>query len=215
MATHQDTPPPGPSQPPGRGSKRRDYAPAARRLVGSVILLALLAGAGWWAWQQPFMEYPRTLYELSRLPPADALPIPVDGVAVEDIADTWGASRGADRSHEGVDIFAARGTPVRSTTRGVVLRVVERGLGGRQVWVLGPGRQRHYYAHLDDWAPGLQARDVVWPGTLLGTVGDTGNARGTTPHLHYGIYDGDALDPLPLLRAHAALAVATGPAGVR
>lgn len=94
---------------------------------------------------------------------------------------------------------------MRSTTRGVVLRVADRGLGGRQVWVLGPGRQRHYYAHLDDWAPGLQARDVVWPGTLLGTVGDTGNARGTAPHLHYGIYDGDGgLDPLPLLRAHAA-----------
>lgn len=201
---HDDSPPPEPPQSPGPGRTRRDYAPAARRLVGAAVLLALLAAAGWWAWQQPFMGYPRTLFELSRLPAPEALQVPVDGVAAEDIADTWGAARGADRTHEGVDIFAARGTPVRSTTRGVVLRVDERGLGGRQVWVLGPARQRHYYAHLEDWAPGLQARDVVWPGTLLGTVGDSGNARGTAPHLHYGIYDGDALDPLPLLRAHDA-----------
>jgi peptidoglycan LD-endopeptidase LytH len=204
MATHQDNTPPEPSPSPDPARERHDYAPAARRLVITVVLLGLLAGAGWWAWRQPFMAYPRTLYELSRLPPPDALPLPVDGVAVDDIADTWGAPRGADRRHEGVDIFAARGTPVRSTTRGVVLRVAERGLGGRQAWVLGPGRQRHYYAHLDDWAPGLQAGDVVWPGTQLGTVGDTGNARGTAPHLHYGIYDGEALDPLPLLRAQAA-----------
>jgi peptidoglycan LD-endopeptidase LytH len=201
MATHQDAPQPDPSPP---HTPRRDYAPAARRLVGGAVLLTLLAASAWWAWQQPFMAYPRTLYELSRLAPPDALPVPVDGVAAGEIADTWGEPRGADRRHEGVDIFAGRGTPVRSTTRGVVLRVADRGLGGRQVWVLGPGRQRHYYAHLDDWAAGLQARDVVWPGTLLGTVGDTGNARGTAPHLHYGIYDGDARDPLPLLRAHQA-----------
>jgi len=184
-------------------------------VAGTAAVLALLAATAWWAWQQPFMAYPRTLYELSRLPPPEALPVPVDGIEPGGIADTWGAPRGADRRHQGVDIFAARGTPVRSTTRGVVLRVAERGLGGRQVWVLGPGRQRHYYAHLDAWAPGLQARDVVWPGTLLGTVGATGNARGTAPHLHYGIYDGDALDPLPLLRAYASLAAGTQAEGPR
>jgi peptidoglycan LD-endopeptidase LytH len=208
MPTQED--PTVPPPPPGPERKRRDFAPAARRVVGTAAVLALLGATAWWAWQQPFMEYPRTLYELSRSPPPEALPVPVDGIEPGGIADTWGAPRGADRRHEGVDIFAARGTPVRSTPRGVVLRIVERGLGGRQVWVLGPGRQRHYYAHLEDWAPGLQARDVVWPGTLLGTVGDSGNARGTVPHLHYGIYDGDALDPLPLLRAHAAGPVEPG-----
>lgn len=193
---------PEPPPPPGPGRARRDYAPAARRLVGTAALLALLAALGWWAWRQPFMAYLRTVHELSRLPPPAALPVPVDGVRAGGIADTWGAPRGADRRHEGVDIFAARGTAVRSTTRGLVLRVDERGLGGRQVWVLGPGRQRHYYAHLDAWTPGLEAGDVVWPGTLLGTVGNTGNARGTAPHLHYGLYGGDgALDPLPLLQA--------------
>ena len=110
---------------------------------------------------------------------------------------------GSDRSHAGVDIFAKRGTPVLSATRGIVVSVREGGLGGRQVWVLGPARERHYYAHLDDWQPGLAAGDVVEPGTPLGTVGTTGNARGTPPHLHYGVYGADgAYDPLPLLKAY-------------
>lgn len=183
----------------------KDYWPAFRRVVVAVAALALLAMAGWWAWQQPFMAHARTLYEVSRMPPPDALPVPVEGVAASRIADTWGAPRGSDRRHQGVDIFAPRGTVVRSTTRGVVVSVREGGLGGRQVWVLGPARQRHYYAHLDRWADGLAVGDVVWPGDALGGVGDSGNARGTPTHLHYGVYgDGGAIDPLPLLRAGAS-----------
>lgn len=185
-------------------SDSRDYAPAARRLVSTLLLLAALAAAGWWAWQQPFMASTRMLWEISRLPAPISLPMPVHGIAASAIADTWGAARDVDRRHEGVDIFAARGTAVASTTRGVVSSVRERGLGGRQVWVLGPGMERHYYAHLDGWAEGLSKGDVVLPGDLLGFVGDSGNARGTPPHLHYGIYgDGGALDPLPRLRADA------------
>ena len=186
-------------------SGRRDFAPAARRIVVALVVVAVLAGAGWWAWQQPFMAHARTLYEVSRMPPPEALPVPVDGVAASRIADTWGAPRGRDRRHQGVDIFAPRGTVVRSTTRGLVASIREGGLGGRQVWVLGPARQRHYYAHLDSWAEGLEVGDVVWPGDALGGVGNSGNARGTPTHLHYGIYTTDgALDPLPLLRAEAS-----------
>jgi len=82
------------------------------------------------------------------------------------------------------------------------MSVREAGLGGRKGWVLGPARQRHYYAHLDSFAEGLAAGDVVWPGDTLGGVGDSGNARGTPTHLHYGVYgEGGALDPLPLLQA--------------
>jgi murein DD-endopeptidase MepM/ murein hydrolase activator NlpD len=67
---------------------------------------------------------------------------------------------------------------------------------------MGPGRQRHYYAHRDDWWPGLANGDLVEAGTPLGRVGTTGNARGTPPHLHYGIYgSAGAVDPLPLLQA--------------
>ena len=174
-----------------------------------VLWLALLGAALWWGggwlWWQPVMERPRTLWQLSRMAPPTALPVPVQGIAPRRIANTWGADRdGGVRRHEGVDIFAPRGTPVRSSTLGLVASVREGGLGGRQVWVMGPARERHYYAHLQDWAPGLAVGDVVRPGTLLGTVGDSGNARGTPPHLHYGIYGADgAYNPWPLLQAHA------------
>jgi len=188
----------------------RDYAPALRSLLKAALMLAVLAVSAHWAWRQPFMAKPRALWELSRMPPPSALAMPVQGVDATRIADTFGAPRGRDRTHAGVDIFAARGTPVRSATRGVVVAVREGGLGGRQVWVLGPARQRHYYAHLDGWAAGLQVGDVVLAGDALGVVGDTGNARGTPPHLHYGVYGADgAIDPLPLLRAGGREASAT------
>jgi murein DD-endopeptidase MepM/ murein hydrolase activator NlpD len=149
------------------------------------------------------MARPRALWELSRMSPPTALPIPVEGVRASRIADTFGAPRGSDRAHAGGDIFAARGTPVLSTTHGIVVSIRDSGLGGRQVWVMGPGRERHYYAHLDDWKPGLETGDVVVPGSPLGTVGTTGNALHTPPHLHYGIYGKEgAYDPLPLLNAH-------------
>lgn len=180
----------------------RDYARPLRSTLKSIVALALLAAVAYWSWHQPFMARPRLLWELSRMPPPVAVAMPVDGVASRRVADTFGAPRGSDRSHDGVDIFAPRGTPVRSATRGVVASVREGGLGGRQVWVYGPSGQRHYYAHLDDWEPGLAEGDPVLAGSALGVVGDTGNARGTPPHLHYGIYGaGGAIDPLPLLRA--------------
>jgi peptidoglycan LD-endopeptidase LytH len=166
-----------------------------------LVVLALLVWLLPWTWRQPFMTKPRTAWELSRMPPPATLPVPVAGVNAHRVADTFGAPRGTDRNHAGVDIFAPRGTPVFSSTLGIVVAVREGGLGGKQVWVLGPGRERHYYAHLDDWAPGLKTGAVVRPGDSLGVVGTTGNARGTPPHLHYGIYGRNgAYDPLPLMR---------------
>ncbi|MEO6518149.1 MAG: M23 family metallopeptidase [Pseudoxanthomonas sp.] len=184
---------------PGRG-----YLRVATRLLWAALLLLLLYWAAAWSWGQPFMAVARTTWEMSRLPAPTALPVPVQGVRATGIADTFGAPRGAARTHAGVDIFAKRGTPVLSATRGLVTSVREGGLGGRQVWVLGPARERHYYAHLEDWQAGLQEGDVVWPGTPLGRVGTSGNARGTPPHLHYGIYGAaGAYDPLPLLQEYA------------
>lgn len=172
------------------------------RLLAWTLALALLVLGGRWLWRSPLMELPRTYVELTGLPAPTALPVPAEGVRSAAIADTFGAARGRDRTHQGVDIFAPRGTPVRSSTRGIVVSVREGGLGGRVVWVLGPGGERHYYAHLEDWAPALERQQVVQAGALLGFVGDSGNARGTPTHLHYGIYGaGGAHDPLPLLRA--------------
>ncbi|KMM76837.1 peptidase [Xanthomonas sp. NCPPB 1128] len=177
----------------------------ARRLRRELLraaLLAVLALGAAWAWRHPWAQRLRVGWELARAPAPTALHIPVEGVDPRRVAATFGAPRGRDRQHAGVDIFAKRGTPVVAATRGIVVAIAERGLGGRQVWVLGPARQRHYYAHLEAWAPGLQVGDLVEPGDPLGAVGDSGNARGTPPHLHYGIYaEGGAYDPLPLLRA--------------
>jgi murein DD-endopeptidase MepM/ murein hydrolase activator NlpD len=125
---------------------------------------------------------------------------PVSGVRAAQVKDTWGAARGGGRSHEGQDIFARRGTEVYSATEGYVVRVGENALGGKTVFVHGPGGRSYYYAHLDDYAPGLGVGDYVTPDTLLGYVGDTGNAKGTPPHLHFGVYTSSgAINPHPLL----------------
>lgn len=172
-----------------------------RRWLLRALCLAIAIVAAMAVWNSPWAAAPRMLWSLSRMPPATTLPVPVDGVRPRQIADTFGAPRGRDRSHAGIDIFAKRGTPVRSATVGVIADVREGGLGGRQVWVIGPGRERYYYAHLERWAEGLARGQVVQAGDLLGQVGDSGNAQGTPPHLHWGIYGADgARDPHPLLR---------------
>ena len=130
------------------------------------------------------------------------LPVPVKGVKANQLSDTWGAARSSGRKHEGIDIFASRGTEVLSTTQGIVRKVGTNNLGGKVIWVTGPDLSQHYYAHLDDYAAHIQARDWVEVGEVLGYVGNTGNAKNTPPHLHYGIYlSGGAVNPYPYLKA--------------
>ncbi|MDQ7970736.1 MAG: M23 family metallopeptidase [Oxalicibacterium faecigallinarum] len=169
-----------------------------------LLLWAALFGIGWIAWSYlpPITKTPFYVIKLSMMDAPLSLPIPVDGVTEKQLRDTWNASRSGGRVHEGIDIFAKRGTPVRSTTEGIVTSVGTNNLGGKVVWVLGPAGQRHYYAHLDDYAD-IKTGDRVVPGSLLGMVGNTGNARGTPPHLHYGIYKNGAFNPYPLLRPEA------------
>ncbi|MBI5477854.1 MAG: M23 family metallopeptidase [Deltaproteobacteria bacterium] len=138
------------------------------------------------------------------------LVMPVDGVHPREVRSSWQAPRPSGRRHEGSDIFAPRGTKVRSATRGTVFRVGWDPLGGRVVTVLGEGPAFYYYAHLDDWADGLDAGDSVAPGEVLGFVGNSGNARTTPPHLHFGVYRigvlrTRAVDPVPLLARNARL----------
>ncbi|MCA1565304.1 MAG: M23 family metallopeptidase [Acidobacteria bacterium] len=129
------------------------------------------------------------------------LSVPVEGVSVKQIKNTWHAPRSGGRLHEGQDIFAPRGTAVRSATAGYVMSVGENALGGNTVFVMGAGGRNYYYAHLDSYAEGLAVSDYVTPGTVLGYVGTTGNAAGAAPHLHFGVYTpGGAVDPLPLLK---------------
>lgn len=166
---------------------------ALRRLLLAVALCVAAAFIG------PLLENSAYLGHLLAQAPPDRLPPPVSRTR-ERMRDTWHAARSGGRRHEGVDIFSPRGTPVRSTTEGLVLRRGTNRLGGKVVWVLGPGGHRHYYAHLDGFSA-LRAGERIQAGTLLGFVGDSGNARGTPPHLHYGIYTPTGpVNPYPLLR---------------
>ena len=132
------------------------------------------------------------------------LPIPVDGVQRTQLKDTWGAARSGGRQHEGIDIMAPRGTKVYSATDGLVADLKDNNLGGKVIWMLGPNNSWHYYAHLDQHKRGLKVGDYVKKGTHIGYVGNTGNARATAPHLHYGLYlqgkGRGAVNPYPYLR---------------
>ena len=132
------------------------------------------------------------------------LPVPVKGISRNQLRDTWGSARSHGRSHEGIDIMAERGTKVYSATEGLVADLRNNNLGGKVIWILGPSGSWHYYAHLDGHKRGLHVGDYVRKGDLIGYVGNTGNARHTAPHLHYGIYlngkGRGAVNPYPYLR---------------
>jgi hypothetical protein len=129
------------------------------------------------------------------------LPIPVLGVLVSDLYKNFGDPRGeGTREHEGQDILAPRGAPVVSPTDAVVVRIGDGASSGLTVRTANPGGEQFVYMHLDDYAEDLDEGDVLEPGDLIGYVGNTGNASGGAPHLHFEIRDGrEALDPYPRL----------------
>ncbi len=112
--------------------------------------------------------------------------------------DTFGAARSGGRRHKGVDMFATRGTPVVAPVSGVV-RHRTNSLGGLAFYLDGDDGNRYYGAHLDSF--GADGR--VEAGTVVGTVGNTGNARYTSPHLHFEIMPGGgaSVNPTPTVRA--------------
>jgi murein DD-endopeptidase MepM/ murein hydrolase activator NlpD len=168
-----------------------------KRLLGRLIAMAVLAL--FLAWIFPKLKNLVRVVGLYREPSPVSLPVPVQGIDRGQLADTWGGARSGGRRHEGIDIFAPRGTPVIASTHGVIVRKGLNLLGGRVVGVLGPAGWYHYYAHLDAWSV-VGIGDWVEVGTVLGYVGDSGNAKGTPTHLHYGVYvDGAARNPYPLL----------------
>ncbi len=141
--------------------------------------------------------------KLKNMPLNSPLPLPVYKVKVHQLRDTWGASRSRGRTHEGIDIMVPRGTKVLSTTDGLIADLRNNNLGGKVVWMMGPAGSWHYYAHLDKHKRGLNIGDYVHKGDVIGYVGNTGNARHTAPHLHYGIYlngkGRGAVNPYPYL----------------
>lgn len=127
--------------------------------------------------------------------------------------NTWGKSRGwgGRRMHEGTDIFASYGTPVRAVRYGVVEIKGWNKYGGWRVGIRDLNNTYHYYAHLNGFAKDLKIGDVVKPGQVIGSVGSSGyGPPGTAgkfpPHLHFGMYKDNginewAFDPYPYLKA--------------
>ena len=128
------------------------------------------------------------------------LAFPVSGKDGRAIQSRFGADRDAGRRlHKGIDIFAPRGTPALAAVSGRV-SVGTNSLGGRVVFLWDDRRDLNlYYAHLDTQL--VTSGDHAQAGDTLGLVGNTGNARGTPPHLHFGIYSrGEgAIDPFSFL----------------
>lgn len=185
-------------------AKRERIGGALPREVSSSIAMEVVEGGEYLMRVQPPLGGATSFsVEIETEP---LLAFPVAGVDSRAIWSAFGAERdGGRRSHRGVDIFAARGTPVLAATDGWVTRVETTRVGGNVVWMQPLfGNMRVYYAHLhEQW---VKPGQFVLAGHPLGSVGNTGNAITTPPHLHFGVYvrragaRGGAQDPADFLR---------------
>jgi peptidoglycan LD-endopeptidase LytH len=146
---------------------RRDGHRARMKPKRSKLRLVVLASVLLYAWT--WVDYAM----------AAPIAVPVDGVTAAKVPNGF-----LGAAHEGVDIFAAKGTPVRAVSAGVVVRKEVQPRGGNVVFVLGDNAILYFFAHLDHWAD-IDVGSPVTAGTILGYVGDTGNAKGRSPHLHF------------------------------
>lgn len=139
--------------------------------------------------------------------------IPVLNVRAQDLTDTFTDERADGRRlHEAIDIMAPRGTTVVAATPGTIEKLFRSKAGGNTIYIRSnDGQTIYYYAHLDEYAPGLQEGQRIRRGQRLGSVGSTGNAADDTPHLHFAILrttadaewwePANAVNPYPLLTA--------------
>jgi murein DD-endopeptidase MepM/ murein hydrolase activator NlpD len=149
--------------------------------------------------------------QASPLAPAPGtLLIPVEGVRAEELRDTFQEARAAGRTHDAIDIPAARGTPVLAASDGRIVKLWQSVPGGTTIYQLDPDNTTvYYYAHLDHYADGLAEGHFARRGEVIAYVGDTGNAGPGNYHLHFSVlivkdpkryWDGTNVNPYPLLR---------------
>lgn len=142
------------------------------------------------------------LFSISRSTGGRIIPLsscPVDPPNI--VTNSWGAPRGGGtRRHQGNDIMADHGVGIRAVNSGTVTRTGSGGLGGIALY-LWDGSTEYYYAHLSRL--NVSSGQKVSAGQLIGANGDTGNASGGPPHLHFEIHPGGggAIDPYPSLSA--------------
>lgn len=142
--------------------------------------------------------------------PAGKLLIPVDGMPLAKITDTFDQPRGNERHHEALDIMAPKGTKVLAAADGKVVKLFTSKPGGLTIYQFDPTEKyAYYYAHLDRYADGLQEGAQIKRGDLIGYVGVTGNSDPNAPHLHFAVFEltpekqwwkGTPVNPYPLLQ---------------
>jgi murein DD-endopeptidase MepM/ murein hydrolase activator NlpD len=169
-------------------SAQRTYAPPALTITSA----------------QPAPSRSRRSFSLA---PGRALIVPVAGIVVGDLADTWGQARSQGRTHEGIDIMAPSGAPVLAAVDGRVVKFFDSDRGGITIYEFDSAeRYVYYYAHLSGRADGLVEGQEIRQGQVIGYVGSTGNA--STPHLHFEIqrlgaerkwWVADSINPFPHL----------------
>lgn len=136
---------------------------------------------------------------------------PVAGVTRRDLTDTWSEARSEARRHEGIDILAPQGTPVRAVADGRIVKFFDSERGGVTIYQFDQSeRFVYYYAHLSARAANVAEGDHVRQGATIGYVGMTGNAP--VPHLHFEIqrlgperrwWEAESINPYPLLMTGA------------
>lgn len=149
--------------------------------------------------QTPAVEYP-----------ADQLMIPVKGIKRDQLQDTFSDSRSTGRVHNAIDIIAPQGTPVIAAADGEIAKFFDSQLGGITIYQFSANKKLvYYYAHLQSRENQILEKQFVKRGTVIGYVGDTGNAGAGNFHLHFSIYEietpekyweGNNLNPYPLLK---------------
>lgn len=141
---------------------------------------------------------------------SQTLMIPVVGIKREQLKDTYNNARSENRVHNAIDIMAAGGTPVAAVSDGEIVKFFDSVKGGITIYQYSPDKHFiYYYAHLQKRADNIKEHDFIKQGTVIGYVGDTGNAGAGNFHLHFEImaiadpkryFDGVDVNPYPLLR---------------
>jgi murein DD-endopeptidase MepM/ murein hydrolase activator NlpD len=192
----------------------------SRRMLLAIFVLIVIAviELAFTIWSPPRTSATETVQAASF---PRRLIIPVQGVSITNIRDTFDEIRGTQGKHEATDILAARGTPVLAADDGVIKKLFLSKPGGMTIYQFDPTEQYcYYYAHLDRYADGVHEGMKVQRGDVIGYVGSTGNALPTAPHLHFGIFvldpekrwwEGTPINPYPILTARSKHLTASEP----
>lgn len=142
--------------------------------------------------------------------PAGLLVIPVKGVRRDQLQDTFSEARDENRVHNAIDIMAPAGTPVVAAADGEIAKFYDSEAGGITIYQYSEDKKLvYYYAHLQRRDEAINENQFVRRGTVIGYVGDTGNAGAGNYHLHFAIseiadparyFEGTSINPYPLLK---------------